>query len=123
MAMAEDEKALDARLLLHHTVEALGSPGIVVDADLAARTPCLCHRIDGELCHSPGIIGMLSKAQVEAYCPTKTYSEDGLRRRVEKFRGAAGVCKLEIERHPKGERLEPWLRCMGRELKVRGVEL
>lgn len=105
-------------------VEPRESPGIVVDADLAARTACTCYRIDEtEMCFSKGIIGTLSKAQVEAYCPTKTFKEEGIVERVKKFKEAVGVCKEEIKDIPKGERLDPWLECMGREAKKREIEL
>jgi len=105
----EDTKGL----LLDLLVEELGSPGLVVDADLAARTSCSCVKVDNkDLCHSAGIIGTLSQPQVEAHCPTRTYLPDGRVKRVERFREAASKCKAEIADIPKGEQLEPWLICM-----------
>jgi len=101
-----------------------GSPGIVVDADVAARTHCTCYKIDDtEMCFSKGIIGTLSKPQIEAYCPTKVYKEQGITKRVKSFKEAVDVCKAEIAKYPKGERLEPYLTCMSWELAKRGIEI
>ena len=110
-------------LLLDMTVEAMGSPGIVVNADLAARTKCRCYSIDGELCFSKGVVGALSKSQVEAYCPTKEMLTEGIARRVKLFREAAKEAKKEIAGIPKGERLEPWLHAMSKSLRKRGIEI
>ena len=103
----------------------IGSPGIVIDESVAKATPCTCYRIDEtEMCFSRGIIGTLSPAQREAYCVAgKTFKEEGITRRVKKFKEAATICKAEIEKYPKGERLEPWLACMGREARKRGIPL
>lgn len=112
-------------LLMDMTVESLGSPGLVVNTDLAARTACRCYKVDDTLmCFSKGIIGTLSKPQVEAYCPTKeVLKEGGLVERVKKFKEAAKVAKARIADIPKGERLEPWLTAMGEELEKRGIEV
>ena len=123
--MSEEETKLGNRgLLLNLTVEAMGSPGIMVDTDVAARTPCRCYSVDEtEMCFSKGIIGTMSRAQVEAYCPTKVYLEQGLQRRIREFKEAAAEAKKEIAGIPKGERLEPWLREMSKALKKRGIEI
>jgi len=112
-------------LILDMTVEALGSPGLVVNADIAARTGCRCYKIDETLmCFSKGIIGTLSKPQVEAYCPTKQIlTEGGLVERVRKFKEAKDAALAKIAKVPKGERLEPWLKAMGEELRKRGIEV
>lgn len=112
-------------LILDMAVESLGSPGLVVNADVAARTGCRCYKIDDTLmCFSKGIIGTLSKPQVEAYCPTKEVVEEGgLVERVRQFKEAAAEAKREIADVPKGERLEPWLTAMGRALAKRGIEI
>jgi len=87
--MGEEERLENRGLLLNMAVEALGSPGIVVDPEVASRTSCRCYRIDEtEMCFSKGIIGTLSRPQVEAYCPTKTYVTEGLQRRIKAFREA-----------------------------------
>ena len=110
--------------LLHWLAEMEGSPGIVVDEELAKATPCYGYETpEGKkLLFSRGIIGMLDQAQIEKYCPTVEI-KPGLPPRVAVFREAAEVCKKEVEALPKGERLIVWLRCMGREIKKHGVEL
>lgn len=120
-----EEKEEEKKLILHMTVEALGSPGIVVNPDIAARTPCKCYAVDEtEMCFSKGIIGTLSKPQVEAYCPTKeVLKEGGIVERVKKFKEAAAAAKERIKEIPKGERLEPWLTTMSEELRKRGIEI
>lgn len=112
-------------ILLDMTVESMGSPGIMVNPDIAARTGCRCYRVDGtDMCFSKGIIGTLSKGQVEAYCPTKDIkTEGGLVERVKKFKEAARVAEEKIKKLPKGERLRPYLEQMGKELKKRGIEI
>lgn len=112
-------------LLLDMTIEALGSPGLVVNTDIAGRTGCRCYEVDGTLmCFSKGIIGTLSKPQVQAYCPTKQIlTEGGLVERVKKFKEAARAAQAKIAKIPKGERLEPWLKAMGKELRARGIEV
>lgn len=119
------EHQMDVWLLLHSIPAAHGSPGIVVDADVAARTPCTVYSIDGsEIVFSKGIIGALDKAQKEAYCPTKEYKKSpGIEKRLRNWQEAVNICKTEIADIPKGERLEPWLSCMGRELPKKGIEI
>lgn len=123
MPMSEEKR--HHGLILDMAVESLGSPGLVVDADVAARTGCRCYLVDGtEMCFSKGIIGTLSKAQNEAYCKIKEVLKEGaLVERVKKFKEAAKAAKEKIEKIPKGERLEPWLKAMGEELRKRGVEV
>lgn len=119
------EKKREHGLLLDMAVESLGSPGLMVNTDIAARTGCRCYEVDGTLmCFSKGIIGTLSKPQVEAYCPTKQIlKEGGLVERVKKFKEAAREAKARIAKVSKGERLEPWLKAMGEELGKRGIEV
>ncbi|GAH43315.1 unnamed protein product [marine sediment metagenome] len=120
--MSED-KIGNRGLLLNMTVEVLGSPGIMVNEDIAARTPCRCYTYEGEpaICYSRGIIGSMSKGQIEAYC--KPLIEIGESKRVREFKAAAAEAKKEIEGIPKGERLEPWLKAMSTSLKKRGIEI
>lgn len=114
----------EKNLLLDLLVESLGSPGIVLDEERARATPCRCLTVQGkELCHSAGIIGTLTGEQVGHYCPSKIAVPDGRVARVAKFVEAAGTCQAEIASVPKGERLEPWLSCMGRELAQRGIKI
>lgn len=130
MSLIEEEEEKEkekhkCRLLFDLTVEELGSPGIVVNADLAARTPCKCYLIDEtEMCFSKGIIGTLSKAQATAYCSTKeVLTEGGIVERVKKFKEAAKEAKEAIKEIPRGERLEPWLQEMSKALTKRGIEV
>jgi len=107
--------------------------GIVVDEEVAKRTPCTCYKIGPTnepkdlLCFSPGVIGTLTDAQDVAYCTERHIkpAKDGIPTRVEKFREASDVCVREVEALglPKGERLKARLECMGRELKKRGIEV
>lgn len=115
------EDTSTAVLILHSIPFAHGSPGIMVDPDVAARTPCKCY---DNICFSRGIIGSMSEAQREAYCPKIEHvTSPGMTRRLKDWRESVDVCKAEIEEYPKGERLEPWLNCMGRELPKRGIEI
>lgn len=115
------EDSVTAVLLLHSVPHAYGSPGIMVDPDIAARTPCKCY---DNICFSRGIIGTLDAAQREAYCPTTEHvTSPGMTRRLKNWQEAVNVCKAEIEEYEKGERLTPWLSCMGRELPKHGIEI
>ena len=122
--MGEEESKLGNRgLLLNMAVESLGSPGIMVNPDIAARTPCRCYTYEGEpaICYSKGIIGTMSKGQIEAYCnPMIELSES---KRVREFKEAAAEAKAAIAGIEKGERLEPWLREMSKALRKRGIEV
>ena len=116
------EHSMDAWLLLHSVshVEKKHSPGIVVDADVAARTPCTAY---GPIWFSKGIVGALDAAQKEAYCPTVEHNESsGIKIRLENWMAAMKMCKEEIKDIPKGEKLEPWLSCLSQELRKRGIE-
>ncbi|GAI35543.1 unnamed protein product [marine sediment metagenome] len=101
------------------------SPGIVINEERAKATPCKCFTYKGkDYCYSPGIIGMLESGQVPSYCPTKVYEvRPGIKQRFEEFSEAAEAAHKRIEHIPKGERLVPWLREMGKELSVRGIEV
>lgn len=112
-------------LLLHSVPYSEGSPGIVVNEVVAKTSPCRCieYRPGKKLCFSKGIIGALSDEQEEIYCPTTVPLESpGLERRMKSWMGAVETCKVEIAEIPKGERLEPWLSCMSRELAAREVK-
>lgn len=104
--------------------------GIIVDEEIAKRSPCTCHKIgptdnpEDLICFSPGIIGALTNVQDREYCPSKLIvKEDRIRERVEKFRAASETCEIETEKYPKGQRLLPRIQCMSRELKKRSIEI
>ena len=112
-------------LLLHSVPYQEGSPGIVVNEATAMASPCCCieYRPGKKLCFSKGIIGALSDEQEAIYCPvTEELESPGLEKRLKDWMDAVETCKAEIAPIPKGERLEPWLSCMSRELKARGIE-
>jgi len=123
--LPDEEHGIIDKLLLGAVVEEFGSPGIVVDPELASRSVCKCYRIDGSLmCHTKGIIGTLSKSEIEAYCPTIIEEESpALEERVKKFKEAVAEAHKEVENIPKGERLEPWLKEMSKSLAKRGIEM
>jgi hypothetical protein len=111
--------------ILDAAVESLGSPGLVVHPEIAGKTKCKCYKVDDTLmCFQRGIIGTLSKPQVEAYCKDKEIiTEGGLVERVKKFKEAAKAAQERIANIPKGERLHPWLTAMGEELSKRGISV
>ncbi len=112
-------------LMLHSVPYAYGSPGIVVNETLAKATPCHCieYKPGKKLCFSKGIVGALSDEQEKLYCSTTEEMESpGLEKRLKHWGESIETCKTEIAEIPPGERLEPWLSCMSRELSARGVE-
>ncbi len=112
-------------LLLHSVPYQEGSPGVVVNEATAMASSCRCieYRPGKKLCFSKGIIGALSDEQEAIYCSvTEELESPGLEKRLKDWMDAVETCKAEIAPIPKGERLEPWLSCMSRELKARGIE-
>jgi hypothetical protein len=112
-------------LLAHSMPHMEGSPGIIVDPDVAERTSCRCVKVgDSEICFSKGIIGGLDEGQKEAYCNPKTYYESpGLEKRLGQFKEAVAAAQERVKDIPKGERLGPWLSAMSQELQTRGIEV
>jgi len=112
-------------LMLHSVPHCYGSPGIVVNEAVAKSTSCRCmeYRPGKKLCFSKGIVGALSDEQERIYCPTvEELVSPGLEKRLESWMESVETCKAEIAPIPKGERLEPWLGCMSRELAAKGIE-
>lgn len=102
-----------------------GSPGFVVDPGVARDTPCTCYHVkENDLCWSKGIVGALDKEQEELYCSERDYKElsPAQQERLQNFQASADACKLETKDVPKGEELQPWLSCMSKELRSRGIE-
>lgn len=106
----------DKALLLDFAVEALGSPGLVMDPALARRTPCRCYtyKKNPTVCFSEGIIGVLKKTQIKEFCPR--IIDKGPSKRVKAFIEAS-------ERASKSKSLRPWLIKMGKELKKKGIDI
>ncbi len=120
------QRDLEMDSLMFHSVPYMhGSPGIIVNDAVAKSSPCRCieYKPGKLLCFSRGIVGALSDEQEKTYCPTiEKLESPGLQRRMNGWMGAVKVCKAEIEPISRGERLEPWLNCMSRELAARGIE-
>lgn len=98
--------------------------GLVVDEELARRTGCTCHAIGPTytpkdlMCFSPGVIGTLTDEQDVEFCRVGRIimREDGIKRRIEKFKTASKKCSLDVKKYPKGERIIPRIQCMKKEL-------
>jgi hypothetical protein len=111
-------------LLMHFTEHTMTGHALVVDEARAKASPCRCFKYKGrDYCFTHGAIGMLTPEQESEFCGAgKSYNVGaGAKQRFEKFAEAAEEAHKEIEGIPKGERLEPWLRSMGRELSKRGL--
>jgi hypothetical protein len=97
--------------------------GIIVDEQKAKEGFCKCFDlgqpmgIPSYLCFSKGVIGGLSSEQENRFCKVKEVVHDHVGERVRDFRAASNICEEEVSNIPHGERLEPFIRCMGRELK------
>jgi len=112
-------------LMLHSLGPGFGESGIVVDEAKAKATSCRCieYKPGKKLCFSSGVVGALSDEQEKLYCnPEIPLESPGLEKRLKSWMGSVDICKGEIAKVPPGERLKPWLSCMGRELKAKGVE-
>jgi len=119
------EELAVGNLMLHSVPYQEGSPGIVVNEATAMASACRCieYRPGKKLCFSKGIIGALSDEQETIYCPvTEKLESPGLEKRLQDWMESVDICKAEIASIPKGERLEPWLGCMSRELRARSIE-
>ena len=102
-----------------------GSPGIIVDEGVARATPCTRFDLgeESELVFSKGVVGALDEGQKALFCPetvTKPLTPEQ-EKRLRGWRDSADTCKQEIAEVPKGDKLEPWLTCMSRELKAQGI--
>lgn len=108
-------------LIMHSMPEAEGLGGIVVNPDIAARTPCTCY---GNICFSRGVIGALNESERAAYCPSIVQkTSPAMTRRLEKWQESKEICKTKAAEFPKGERLIPYTQCMSMELSKRGIEI
>lgn len=114
------------------TQEALNPPGqidgIVVDDGLARVTPC--HRVilgpDSELVYSKGIVGALNEEQKLLYCDVgieDRQASSEQKKQLQTIRDAAIMCQTEVAELPKGQRLEPFLKCISVTAKKSGVNI
>lgn len=111
--------------------------GLVVDKDIALRSPCHGYEIKetGErLLWSSGIVGMLSDTQEKVYCkPGITIHrkfalekevEHPLAKRLKAFKETVERVKTEVRaKYPKGERFLPYITKLGKELAKVGIKL
>lgn len=106
---------------------ATGHPGFVIDEGEARGTPCTAFDLgEGQrLTFSEGILGALDEGQVALYCPETVVQEltDEQRARALQFKEAGDTCGLEVAGKDPDERLDPWMACMSKEAKRRGVKL
>ena len=116
--LGELENVVNKATLLDFT-----SNGILYNEERAKAGPCKCfeYEIRGEkrlFCWAPGIIGALSKEQIEKYCPPEKRvmkPREEIPKRFSKFIEASEACKGL----PLPERLE----CMSREAERRGIKI
>ena len=102
----------------------LGIGGLVVDPGLARATKCIRVPIfDAHQAFSPGIIGPLDDEQEELYCG-KGYEDrqpsDAQVAHIAGLAGAAFTCAEQTRDDP--DRLVNYFSCIGRELRVIGIE-
>lgn len=99
----------------------------ILDEAVARSTPCHKFTLPSgkHLVFSKGAIGPLDDGQQALYCPetVDVPLTEGQKKRFDAFTQAVETCQVEIQPIPKGERLGPWLRCMSREAKAKGVEI
>ena len=109
-----------------------GSPGFVENPAVArSDVPCLCYEIQrrggdtGELCFKHGVVGALDPEQIGTFCEVKDKRQPTPEQqlRLEAFQESAETCKVEVAEVPEGEKIEPFLGCMSRELTKRNRTL
>ena len=107
-------------ILMDYAVMEFGSPGILMDPTVARRTPCRCYTYKGKpkLCFSEGIVGAMSKTQIESFC--NPLIKLGESKTLSRFEKASKRAKKKIKSTPKGKKLEKWIKVMGEELKDSG---
>jgi len=101
--------------------------GIVLDEAVAREAPCIGYELHGrgagpDLIFAKGVEGPLAEDQVEQFCSDiriRDVTPDQLER-LTAFRESAAFCSGEVDDAPRGDRLEPYLSCMSRELRERG---
>lgn len=138
-ALATDAEVSAAEAIVGESPFLAGSPsigdfvnpdrrGIVLDEGVAREAPCIGYELSGrgegpDLIFAKGIEGPLSDDQVEAFCADiriRDVSPEQLER-LTAFRESAELCSTEVdESFARGDRLEPYLSCMSRELRERG---
>ena len=94
-----------------------------MDPKLARETPCKCYTHKGKpkLCFSEGIIGAMSKTQIEEFC--NPLIDLGESERLKAFEKAAKKAHKKIESTPEGKKFEKWIKVMGEELRESSVDI
>ncbi len=102
-------------LILHSVPEMENLGGIVINKEEAESGACTCY---DKVCFHKGIIGALNAEERSRYCRTvhEGHSE-AMMHRIAHWNKAIQICQAVIKPIAKGERLEPWLGCMTKELK------
>lgn len=109
--------------LLNFAIMEFGSPGILMNPSLARKTPCKCYTHKGKpkLCFSKGIIGAMSKHQIDEFC--NPLIDLGESERLKIFEKAAKKASAKIENLPEGQKFRKWITEMGKALKEENVEI
>lgn len=125
-----DQAKFDRQMLLDMTIQHVGSPGRVIDAERARATPCKCFEYDSSTyCWSEGVLGLISSdknpEQIQDFCKVKHSSPSNeLKKRFEKFQEAASEAQKEYEQIPESKReWTDWLEAMSKSLEKHGIEV
>lgn len=101
--------------------------GIVVDEGKAREGDCHCIPLgdSSQLCYSGGVVGALSRDQEQLYCTTFQTKEvsEALQRRTRILRDATIICQGQVQNLKPEERLEPFMQCLVKEAKAKGLEI
>ena len=101
--------------------------GIVVDEGKAREGDCNCIPLGekSRLCYSHGVVGALSQDQEHLYCVTfnEKQASPALVERTRILRDATVLCQSSVHNLPENERLEPFMQCLVREAKKKGLEI
>ena len=109
--------------LLNFAIKEFASPGILMNPALARKTSCKCYTYKGKpkLCFSKGIMGAMSKLQIQEFCnPLIDLGESA---RLASFAKAAEKAHRKIEKVPKNKKFERWIKEMGEALREENVEI
>ena len=104
-----------------------GTPGVVVDPDLARATPCIRIEMekDAHKVYSKGIIGALDEEEQALYCQGGFEDRaltEAQRDRMSTMQEAAGECKRQMEEKQPQDRVGSFFGCLGEELRNKGHE-
>lgn len=94
-----------------------GLRGIVVDKERANRS--ICERVKGtNLVHAKGVVGALSREQIDELCPTIVDIErPKYEERIDEFKRAVSICKEQTKDIVGADRVRAYIECMSKEAK------